>query len=48
MGLIKPGTILFDPKKKFNAKIMIDGSLKCQKTAGSIHKVATKMIDREL
>ena len=31
MGLIKPGTILFDPKKKFNAKIMIDGSLKCQK-----------------
>ncbi len=47
MGLIKPGTILFDLKKKFNAKIMIDGSLKCQKTEGSIHKVAAKMIGAE-
>ncbi len=47
MGLIKPGTILFDPKKKFNAKIMIDGSLKCQQTEGSIHKVAAKMIGAE-
>jgi len=47
MGLIKPGTILFDPKKKFNAKIMIDGSLKCKQTEGSIHKVAAKMIGAE-
>ena len=47
MGLIKPGTILFDPKKKFNAKIMVDGSLKCQQTAGSIHKVAAKMMGAE-
>ncbi len=47
MGLIKPGTILFDPKKKFNAKIMIDGSLKCQKAEGSIHKVAAKIIGAE-
>ena len=28
MGIIKPGSILFDQKKKFNAKIMADGSLK--------------------
>jgi len=47
MGLIKPGTMLFDPKKKFNAKIMVDGSLKCQQTEGSIHKVAAKMIGAE-
>ena len=47
MGLIKPGTILFDPKKKFNAKIMIDGSLKCQQVEGSIHKVAAKIIGAE-
>ena len=47
MGLIKPGTILFDSKKKFNAKIMVDGSLKCQKAEGSIHKVAAKMIGAE-
>ena len=28
MGIIKPGSILFDQKRKFNAKIMADGSLK--------------------
>ena len=44
MGVIKPGTMLFDPKKKFNAKIMVDGSLKCQQTEGSIHKFAAKML----
>ena len=47
MGVIKPGTMLFDPKKKFNAKIMVDGSLKCQQNEGSIHKVAAKMIGAE-
>ena len=47
MGLIKPGTTLFDVKKRYNAKIMIDGSLKCQKAEGSIHKVAAKIIGTE-
>ncbi len=47
MGLIKPGTVLFDQKKKYNAKIMIDGSIKYQKTEGSIHKVAAKIIGAE-
>ena len=47
MGLIKPGTTLFDVKKRYNAKIMIDGSLKCQKAEGSIHKVAAKIIGAE-
>ena len=47
MGLIKPGTTLFDIKKRYNAKIMIDGSLKCQKAEGSIHKVAAKIIGAE-
>ena len=47
MGIIKPGTILFDQKKKYNAKIMVDGSLKCKETAGSIHKVAAKIIGVE-
>ena len=47
MGVIKPGTMLFDPKKKFNAKIMVDGSLKCQQAEGSIHKVAAKMLGTE-
>tara|TARA_Y100001970_G_C13604120_1_gene541636 strand:- start:3 stop:260 length:258 start_codon:yes stop_codon:yes gene_type:complete len=47
MGIIKPGTMLFDQKKKYNAKIMIDGSLKHQKTEGSIHKVAAKILGAE-
>ncbi len=47
MGIIKPGTLLFDQKKKYNAKIMVDGSLKCKETEGSIHKVAAKIIGAE-
>ena len=47
MGIIKPGTTLFDQKKKYNAKIMIDGSLKYHKTEGSIHKVAAKILGAE-
>ena len=47
LGVIKPGTCLFDPKKKINAKIMADGSLKYKETEGSIHKIAAKIIGAE-
>jgi modification methylase len=47
LGILKPGTVLFDPKKKFNAKIMVDGSIKCKESAGSIHKVAAKIMGTE-
>ena len=47
MGIIKPGTQIYDQKKKFNAKIMIDGSIKYQKSEGSIHKVAAEIIGAE-
>ena len=47
MGIIKPGAILFDQKKKFNAKIMVDGSLKHKDAEGSIHKVAAKIMGTE-
>ena len=47
LGIIKPGTSLFDPKKKINAKIMADGSLKYKETEGSIHKIAAKIIGAE-
>jgi len=43
LGIIKPGTSLFDPKKKINAKIMADGSIKYKDTEGSIHKIAAKI-----
>ena len=47
MGIIKPGSILFDQKKKFNAKIMADGSLKHKGNEGSIHRVAAKIMGTE-
>ena len=47
LGIIKPGTSLFDPKKKINAKIMADGSIKYKDTEGSIHKIAAKIMGAE-
>ena len=47
MGVIKPGTEIYDQKKKVNAKIMVDGSIKYQQTEGSIHKVAAKILGAE-
>tara|TARA_A100001015_G_scaffold251732_1_gene290902 strand:+ start:714 stop:1787 length:1074 start_codon:yes stop_codon:yes gene_type:complete len=44
LGIIKPGTSLFDQKKKINAKIMADGSLKYKDLEGSIHKIAAKIM----
>ena len=39
--------LLFDQKKKFNAKIMADGSLKHKGNEGSIHRVAAKIMGTE-
>ncbi len=47
MGMIKPGTEIYDQKEKINAKIMIDGSIKYQKSEGSIHKIAAKILGAE-
>jgi len=47
LGIIKPGTKIFDQNKKINAKIMVDGSIKYQHTEGSIHKIAAKIIGTE-
>ena len=47
LGILKPGTTLFDPKKKINAKIMVDGSIKYKEAEGSIHKVAAKIMGAE-
>ena len=45
--MIKPGTNIFDQKKKINAKIMADGSIKHSQIAGSIHKVAATILGAE-
>jgi site-specific DNA-methyltransferase (adenine-specific)/modification methylase len=47
LGVIKPGTNIFDQKKKINAKIMADGSIKHSTVEGSIHKVAAKILGTE-
>ncbi len=47
LGIIKPGTSLYDPKKKINAKIMADGSIKYKESEGSIHKIAAKIMGAE-
>ena len=47
MGIIKPGSVLFDQERKFNAKIMADGSLKHKGNEGSIHRVAAKIMGTE-
>ena len=47
LGIIKPGTSLFDPKRKINAKIMADGSIKYKESEGSIHKIAAKIMGAE-
>jgi site-specific DNA-methyltransferase (adenine-specific)/modification methylase len=47
LGIIKPGSSIFDQKKKINAKIMVDGSIKHKESAGSIHKVAAKIMGTE-
>ena len=47
LGIIKPGTTIFDNKKKISAKIMADGSIKHDQTEGSIHKVAAKILGAE-
>ena len=44
LGMLKPGASLFDAKKKINAKIMADGSIKYKESEGSIHKVAAKIM----
>ncbi|HUT51252.1 MAG TPA: site-specific DNA-methyltransferase [Alphaproteobacteria bacterium] len=39
-GLIEPGTVLFDARKKYSARVRADGSLVAAEQTGSIHKVA--------
>ncbi len=47
MGIVKPGMNIFDQKKKINARIMADGSIKYENNEGSIHKIAAKILGTE-
>ena len=47
MGILEPGMTLFDSKKKYNVKIMADGSIKYKNFEGSIHKIAAGIMGTE-
>jgi modification methylase len=38
-GVIKPGTVLQDSRRRFSARVRADGTLACGDNAGSIHRV---------
>ncbi|HEV7417688.1 MAG TPA: site-specific DNA-methyltransferase [Tianweitania sediminis] len=46
-GLIKPGTRLFDAKRRHTAVVRADGTLSSGTFAGSIHKVGAQVQDAE-
>jgi modification methylase len=39
MGLVKPGTTLFDARRRFSALVRADGTIAVEGVAGSIHKI---------
>ena len=41
--LLEPGTLLFDQKRKYKAKIRADGSLVSDRNTGSIHKIGAEV-----
>jgi modification methylase len=42
-GLVPPGTVLKDRKRRWSASVLADGSLVCEGHAGSIHKVGAAL-----
>ena len=41
--LIEPGTILYDQRKKYQAKVRADGSVISDNNAGSIHQIGAEV-----
>jgi modification methylase len=39
LGLLAPGTLLYDPRARHEAKVRADGSIACRGAEGSIHKI---------
>jgi len=42
-GLVPPGTVLTDAKRRWTATVRADGSITCESHAGSIHKVGAAL-----
>jgi modification methylase len=43
LGLIPPGTILYDPAARHEAKVRADGSIVCAGAQGSIHRIGAQV-----
>ena len=44
-GLVPPGSVLTDAKRRWNATVGADGSLRCGAHVGSIHRVGAALQD---
>jgi modification methylase len=42
-GMVAPGTVVTDTKRRWQAKVCADGSIACNGHAGSIHKVGAAL-----
>ena len=42
-GLVPPGTLLTDGKRRWSARVRADGSIECEGQSGSIHKVGAAL-----
>src|SRR5215210_1282206 len=42
-GMVAPGTLLTDSKRRWQAKVCADGSIACETHAGSVHKVGAAL-----
>ncbi|HJS39810.1 MAG TPA: site-specific DNA-methyltransferase [Sphingomicrobium sp.] len=42
-GMVAPGTMLTDGKRRWSARVRADGSIECQGHSGSIHKVGAAL-----
>ncbi|MDA5193379.1 site-specific DNA-methyltransferase [Govanella unica] len=43
-GLLTPGAVLFDPSRRFSARVRADGTLISERAKGSIHQVGAEMM----
>jgi modification methylase len=42
-GLLEPGATLYDPSRRFAARVRADGSLVCKDETGSIHQIGARV-----
>jgi modification methylase len=47
LGILEPGSIIYDPKARHAAQVRADGSIACQGAQGSIHKIGAHVQGRD-